>query len=215
VSKCMDCGKKTKGLGKRCYSCSNSGINSPRYIDGRTNKICYCIDCKKQLRRNSYVRKTKRCRKCWKIFRKKNRKIYLCKICSNPVSDYRHSICYNCANPGLPHCEICNKQLHRYDAKKCKSCVAKAKTGIKSNGWQGGISKLPYAFEFTPELKQQIRKRDSYQCQNCSITEEEHLIIHLELTYNLCPNCNRKMPNRNWRRRKGCKWCIQEKQNDS
>ena len=35
----------------------------------------------------------------------------------------------------------------------------------------------------------------------------------LELAYNLCPNCNRKMPNRNFRRGKGCKWCISLKEN--
>lgn len=22
-----------------------------------------------------------------------------------------------------------------------------------------------------------------------------------------CPNCDRKMPNLQWRKRKGCKWC--------
>ena len=27
------------------------------------------------------------------------------------------------------------------------------------------------------ELKEQIKQRDNYECQNCGITEEEHLII--------------------------------------
>ena len=39
-----------------------------------------------------------------------------------------------------------------------------------------GINKLPYPFEWDEELKEQIRKRDNYTCQNCGMTEEEHLI---------------------------------------
>jgi hypothetical protein len=34
-----------------------------------------------------------------------------------------------------------------------------------------------YSAEFNNELKEQIRKRDNYECQICGITEEEHLII--------------------------------------
>lgn len=50
----------------------------------------------------------------------------------------------------------------------------------KNSNWQNGISKLPYSFSFNDELKEQIRKRDNYQCQNpeCNMTEEEHLIVY-------------------------------------
>lgn len=50
----------------------------------------------------------------------------------------------------------------------------------KHPNWQGGISKLPYSFQFDKELKEKIRKRDNYQCQNkeCNMTEEEHLIVY-------------------------------------
>ena len=44
--------------------------------------------------------------------------------------------------------------------------------------WQGGKSKETYGIGFTKELKEEIRKRDDYTCQNCSMTEEEHLIVY-------------------------------------
>lgn len=50
-------------------------------------------------------------------------------------------------------------------------------SGENSWGWRGGISKLPYGFDFTKELKQKIKERDNYECQNCGMTEEEHIIV--------------------------------------
>lgn len=50
-------------------------------------------------------------------------------------------------------------------------------SGNKHHLWDGGVSKLPYPFEFTDELKNKIRTRDNYICQNCTMTEEEHLIV--------------------------------------
>ena len=44
--------------------------------------------------------------------------------------------------------------------------------------WRGGIGKLPYSYDFTDKLKEDIRKRDDYACQNCKMTEEEHLIVY-------------------------------------
>ena len=45
--------------------------------------------------------------------------------------------------------------------------IQKTKIGSKSPNWKGGISKEEYGFDFTIELKENIRKRDSYTCQKC------------------------------------------------
>ena len=42
------------------------------------------------------------------------------------------------------------------------------------NNWS---SRKPYTSEWSKELKESIRKRDKYKCQNCGMTEEEHLIV--------------------------------------
>lgn len=62
----------------------------------------------------------------------------------------------------------------------CSFCKAKRKELINKNNhnWHGGISKLPYSFDFNKNLKEQVRKRDNYICQNCNITQKEHLLIY-------------------------------------
>ena len=37
----------------------------------------------------------------------------------------------------------------------------------KNPNWRGGISFEPYGIEFNKQLKEQIRKRDNYRCQQC------------------------------------------------
>lgn len=78
--------------------------------------------------------------------------------------------------------------------------------GENNREWRGGISKLPYSFDFNKELKELIRKRDSYKCQLCSIEEtllDVNLSVH-HIDYDkqnsdprnliaLCVGCNVKV----------------------
>lgn len=96
----------------------------------------------------------------------------------------------------------------------CSFCKAHRKELTKefNPNWQGGISFEPYSLEWTKELKEQIRKRDNYTCQNpeCNKTQEQNgaaLDVH-HMDYvkdnliesnliSLCINCHRKS---NWNR---------------
>ena len=65
MKKCINCDKKISFYAKRCIKCDNKrksisennpmfgihrfGKDSPRFIDGRTNKKCYCKDCHKEI----------------------------------------------------------------------------------------------------------------------------------------------------------------------
>jgi len=50
----------------------------------------------------------------------------------------------------------------------------KGKYALEKNPfWKGGVSFEPYGIEFNRELKNEIRKRDNFTCQECGITEEE------------------------------------------
>ncbi|KKL79162.1 hypothetical protein LCGC14_2017620 [marine sediment metagenome] len=51
------------------------------------------------------------------------------------------------------------------------------KKGDKHPSWKGGKSFEPYGIKFNEELKEQIRKRDNYRCQECGIRQDE-LIGH-------------------------------------
>lgn len=81
-------------------------------------------------------------------------------------------------------------------------------TGSKASNWQGGISLLPYSFEFNKEFKNFIRERDNSTCQLCSRTKEKdgkNLCVH-HIGYDkenscsdeydfitLCRGCNNKV----------------------
>lgn len=69
--------------------------------------------------------------------------------------------------------------------------------------WQGGISNLPYSFDFSPEVKNAIRVRDEHKCRICKIHEKHfsralsiHHIDYDKMNCNddnlisLCNNCH-------------------------
>lgn len=70
----------------------------------------------------------------------------------------------------------------------------------KNHNWKGGISKLPYSFDFNEELKELIRKRDNYICQLCK--KSGKTIHHIDYNKDncdpkdlitLCKSCNAKV----------------------
>ena len=102
---------------------------------------------------------------------------------------------YNKNNP--------NFDLSKVERDKFGKFIGKSMKGNKNPNWRGGISKLPYPFDFTEELKKSIRKRDNYTCQECKFTQEQlgyNLHTH-HIDYNkqnnnsinlisLCRNCH-------------------------
>ena len=118
----------------------------------RLHKILFpkCLDCNKELSR----RDAKRCEKCSKI--------YKCKE-NHPMW-----------KGGKPKCK-CGKQLSTYKVQRCISCWNKLNKGKNHYNWQNGISKFPYSFAFTKELKEFIRQRDKYECQLCHKSQRKEL----------------------------------------
>ena len=46
-------------------------------------------------------------------------------------------------------------------------------SGDKNPQWLGGLSFEPYGIEFNNELKEVVKKRDEYKCQECDISQLE------------------------------------------
>ena len=88
---------------------------------------------------------------------------YLCKNCDNPI-DWRCAI---------------------YGSHMCKSCSCKHRLKDPKNhpGYLGDDFNRNYPLEFNNSLKEEIRKRDNYTCQNCDMTEEESLIVYGEVLH--------------------------------
>ena len=90
-------------------------------------------------------------------------------------------------------CEVCNrefvikKKTSKFCSHKCqiKSMIGRKQpqdaiekqriqiSGDKCWFWKGGISKELYGMEFNNQLKEQIRKRDNYRCQECFRLQSE------------------------------------------
>jgi len=154
----------------------------------------HCIDCGKILSANP---KAKRCISChlknrWRnpIIRKKNTLSVIkswilrkkpkvkCNGCDKELFDRRSIYCEKCIrtirflNKNHIYCKECKREIS-VKAIRCKSCAAK---GELNQQWLDGTSGI-YPLEFSDTLKESIRNRDNHICQNCDMTEEEHLIV--------------------------------------
>jgi len=211
-NKCIDCGKKISHNAKaRCNSCNTR--NYWKIHPERKQKKYFCIDCKKELTSSGYP---KRCIECYKIWQSIPE--------NNPSFNKKGKLAFGFKHGKLckdviRYCKDCGKELSKHNITiRCYSCNTKhmhkekiINTSKDKNGrWLGGISKLPYAFEFTKELKELIRKRDKYTCQLCNKSQNKELkdlkrklSIH-HINYNkqnceednlitLCQKCNSKV----------------------
>ena len=139
-------------LWKRENTRGNRNIN---YKDGRTLKKYYCKICKKEISIFAGVYGSGLCKSC---ALHKNKKHYFCE-CGKEIT-------YNTFFYGEKRCQKCNGKER---SKRIK--------GDNNPNWIDGRKQNPYPSEFNELLRESIRKRDNYECQNCSMTEEEHLIV--------------------------------------
>jgi len=75
--------------------------------------------------------------------------------------------------------------------------------GDNNPHWRGGISSLPYPFEFNKTLKEEVKSRDGCVCQLCRCKDSKRLVIHhidydkdnlgLYNLITLCRSCNFKV----------------------
>ena len=134
----------------------------------------------------------KKCKDCKKIL--KDSRSIRCNSCAQKER-FKFSKPWN--YKGLEHvCIECGNKISKtnyyYGSKKCKLCSSKGELNnfygrVHSKNTRKKMSKIkiihgmgyePYPLEFNDSLKELIRKRDNYICQNCNITEEKHLSSH-------------------------------------
>ena len=61
----------------------------------------------------------------------------------------------------------------RKHSQEARAKISIARRGSGNGHWLGGISRLPYAWTFNDELKEEVRRRDGYKCQLCGVPQAE------------------------------------------
>jgi hypothetical protein len=119
----------------------------------------------------------------------------------------RFSVKENCTFYGKQHTKeskikIGKSSAGRIPSKETRKKMSLVRCGNKNANWKGGVSLEPYCFEFTQDLKEFIKERDSFICKNPNCSNGKHLCVHhidynkknciLENLITLCFSCNSK-----------------------
>jgi 5-methylcytosine-specific restriction endonuclease McrA/DNA-directed RNA polymerase subunit RPC12/RpoP len=193
---CIDCNKEVSKYNvKRCSSCEakrrhKEGIfnsqkeNNPNFKHDKTNNN-KCIDCGKKIGFRST-----RCKSCARKFLYKdpskhpqfNKKRSIETILKIIKTREKNNIgvTHGLSRKNIKHyCVDCGKEVSDYRNKRCHPCAMKKidRDPRKHPCYIDGRSFEKYPKKFNIKLREKIRNRDNYICQNCSMTEEEHLIV--------------------------------------
>ena len=200
MNTCMDCGTEITRQAKRCNACLGR-----KTAPTMTIHRCKSEDCNNPVDYRTYKYGKGYCKKCTLkgIGHKEDCQCCICKTkrkeyteennpnYKNGITLQKHycneegcnnEISYNTACFRGGKCISCSKinnQLAKgyHHTKETKEILRQHSSGKNNTNWKGGISDNPYPKIFNKELKEQIRNRDNYTCQNCGMTEEEHLIV--------------------------------------
>ncbi len=172
-------------LKKSCEERYKNPKNHPNYKDGRTLVQKYCNDCPKLITRNAI-----KCRSCAnrkastgrKTSDETKRKISESEKGKKISKETRKKISES--GKGRKHSKETRRLMSQNRKKEKNHFFNKTHTKKwkKEQSLRKGGSGIPYenteyGSEFNNELKEKIRKRDNYTCQNCNTIEEEHLIV--------------------------------------
>jgi hypothetical protein len=139
-------------------------------MDKSRNVVYYCKDCKRQISSKTALYGLGRCKTCSNKSRIGISKISINKLALRKL--YKTSTLKELAN------------LFKCSQTAVKLKLEQFKIPENNPNWKGGISKLPYSFNFTVQLKQEIRERDSFICQCCGLNENAHIKNNKKI--NLC-----------------------------
>jgi len=168
------------------------GKNAFNYIDGRTKAKHYCIEsnCNNEISYNNWKQGKGRCKKCDDLYQKgrscnkgKNHPMFGKHHTEETKKKISRTRIKNGKTKGKNH-----PMFGKHHTEETKKKMSLAKLGKKlteetkrllslSHGGTGN----PYEVDDYPKIffkiRDSIRKRDNYTCQNCDMTEEEHLIV--------------------------------------
>lgn len=176
--KCDNCGKKIKKMPSKIKDYKHHFCNKEcgnKYHNKQIKIECeYCgKDIKKlrwQVKRNNHNFCSKKCRGKW---------VSKFRIGENsPLWRQVDVKCDFCGKKKLESPSRIKNNKYHFCNSKCmggfyKTFYKGKYTGENHPNWLNGISKEPYSFDFNDKLKEKIRKRDNFTCQECGYTQEQ------------------------------------------
>ena len=139
----------------------------------KKRKILFCKNCDKEFYNKEYSNRRKFCsRECYYLSLKEYRKIRFILECKQCHKEFT-------VTPANIKKIFCSQkcQWKSMEGREQKSnWIEKQRVQISGDKcwlWKGGISADPYGLEFNNQLKEQVRKRDRYRCQQCFRHQDE------------------------------------------
>ncbi len=91
--------------------------------------------------------------------------------------------------------------------KKLKKALKGKYINEKASNWKGGVSSLPYSIEWNKWLREEIKERDNYNCQNPKCKNKSNILDVHHIDYNknnnnknnlitICKSCHGKTQRR-------------------
>ena len=171
--------KSNTGYCSPCWNHTRSGINHPRYI---SKDEIRCIDCNKILKH----KKATRCKSCYAKYRTKLNGGFFLGHKHSKQTKKLISLSTIKLRTGTHHTEI-SKQLISKKAKirmsikenvpffgKHHTVETKKQLSLSHGGNGIPYSNSEYGAEFDDILKEKVRFRDGYKCQNCGCSQLEN-----------------------------------------
>lgn len=176
-----ECGNKKIKSSKTCQKCYliyrnpfNIGNN---FGYRKSLKHYFCKDCGEEINRKTFIYGSKRCLICngklhSKRMKGKNNPMFGKKRPELSKKFKGHVVSKDTRN------KLRISHLGKKHTQKTRQLMSEQRKGINNSNYKNGLSHESYPFQFNDQLRNQIRKRDNYICQNCSMTEKKHAIVY-------------------------------------
>lgn len=197
--------------GFRCYKCSmripsiediskefeveEYKLISTEYINSATKLVCVCPHGHEYMVSLDHWRKGIRCHICYNEKRKISFDVIKTafekegyKILSAEYINANTHIKYKCS-----YDHVHSISWNRWSiGRRCPTCAIINRSGEKNYNWKGGISFEPYCANWDVDLKEYIKERDNYICQNpdCWETSKRLSIHHIDYNKKNCSSDN-------------------------
>ena len=166
------CGKTTNILKKTNNKIGYKKGEYRNYISGHNSRgRIFSEETKQKLRENHWMNRPDYSPEKHHLYGKK-RPINLIIHKGNKYTlGYKHT---EKAKQKMKESHMNNKyRIGTKHSKETKELMKIKKLENNNPNWKGGISFEPYGLEFNNQLKEQIRKRDKYRCQECNYIQKQ------------------------------------------